>query len=748
MGQIFMKLRRRAPLFATVGLLGVSAAGAAGETPPFFVPHAVVAAGTHVKDFAVADFSGDGTPDLAVVAGSSSHWKTDTVAVLLGLGGGAFRAGPGSPAKLSAETAGVWTADFNGDGKADAVVSQYDDSYERVARVSILLGNGAGALTRAPGSPLALPGLAAVADLNRDGKTDLIAVDDDRVVSWLGDGTGRFTRSAQPALPDLEYRPRVVVADFNGDGQSDLAVGPLKKGAAVLLGLGSGRFAAARRVTAATGPLAAADFDGDGKPDLAVAGKTLTILLGDGVGGFTRAPGSPLKADYRTGISAADLNGDSRVDIAAVHDNSLVVLLGSGGGRFHRVRGSRALPFFAPGVFGAADLTGDRNVDLAARVQMFSASPGHGAEEGDWRVVILSQERPAPTPAVSRGRSLPHSADTQLSIRGAITKLAADGDRAAALATGKGGGSCSLGNRVLVWNASSRKATSLEGLRTPQCFGGQAPDTTVEELAIGGDTVAWITESEVGNTQGWHDLFVAKLSGGAAKRIDHVSGRDSYPADGGWLGYLRGGRRLLAYDKWQTFCEPPPGYGCGSRDAWIRVGRTSLMRIAGGRRIVTKRGAGSYRLDAVGGGRMAVEAADGSLRVLAPTGARIATVPSSNGDLPLSIALSSTRLAVVRWSRTLDLYNPATGAKGRSLPLGDATPVTLAGVNDRLALLQRPGRLVLVRLRDGRVISLPLPPHLAGAALTERGLFYAYSVRRARKSRIVFEPTAALLKRF
>ena len=106
MGQIFIKLRRRAPLFATVGLLGVSTAGAAGETQPFFVPHAVVAAGTHVKNLAVADFSGDGTPDLAVVAGSSSHWKTDTVAVLLGLGGGAFRVGPASPAKLSAETAG------------------------------------------------------------------------------------------------------------------------------------------------------------------------------------------------------------------------------------------------------------------------------------------------------------------------------------------------------------------------------------------------------------------------------------------------------------------------------------------------------------------------------------------------------------------------------------------------------------------------------------------------------------------
>jgi len=743
-GQIFMKLRRRAPLFATVGLLGVSTAGAAGETQPFFVPHAVVAAGTHVKDLAVADFSGDGTPDLAVVGGSSSHWKTDTVAVLLGLGGGAFRAGPGSPAKLSAETAGVWTADFNGDGKADIAISQYDNVYDDVADVSILLGNGAGALTRAPGSPLKLPGLAAVADLNGDGKSDLVAVHDDRVVSWLGDGSGRFTRSAQLAVADLDYRTRVAVADFNGDGQLDLAVSPLKKGAVVLLSLGFGRFAAARRVTGAVGPLAAADFDGDGKPDLAVADKQLTILLGGGAGGFTPAPGSPVKADYRTGITASDLNGDGRVDMAATHGNSLVVLLGSGGGRFHRVRGSSMLPF-APGFVGATDLTGDGNVDLAARVQLFRESPRFVAEEGDWRVVILSRARPAPTPAVSRGRALPHSADTQLSVRGAITTLAADGDHAAALATGKGGGSCSFGERVLVWNASSRKATNLARVCVPHSV---SADTTVEELSIAGNAVAWITASEVGNTQGWHDLFVAKLSGGAAKRIDHVSGRDSYPADGGWLGYLLGGRRLLAYDKWQTFCEPPPGYGCSSRDAWIRVGRTSLMRIAGGRRIVAKRGAGSYRLDAVGGGRMAVEAADGSLSVLAPTGARIATVPASKGDLPLSIALSSTRLAVVRWSRTLELYNPATGGKGRSLPLGDATPVALAGVNDRLALLQRPGLLVLVRLRDGRVISLPLPPHLAGADLTERGLFYAYSVRGARKSRIVFEPNAALLKSF
>ena len=116
---------------------------------------------------------------------------------------------------------------------------------------------------------------------------------------------------------------------------------------------------------------------------------------------------------------------------------------------------------------------------------------------------------------------------------------------------------------------------------------------------------------------------------------------------------------------------------------------------------------------------------------------------------PRAIALSRTRLAVLR-TFTLDLYEPATGSQAKSIPLGAADALQLAGVNSTLAVLRSPRRLIVVRLRDGKLISLALrtKSHV-DAKLTSAGLFYAYNVRRGRaKGRIVFEPTAKLLARF
>jgi hypothetical protein len=77
----------------------------------------------------------------------------------------------------------------------------------------------------------------------------------------------------------------------------------------------------------------------------------------------------------------------------------------------------------------------------------------------------------------------------------------------------------------------------------------------------------------------------------------------------------------------------------------------------------------------------------------------------------------------------------------------------LVGVNTKLALLRERRRLVLVRLFDGKLISLPLGTAMTKgfvtATLTEAGLFYAYNLPRATaKGRVVFEPTSSLLGRF
>jgi hypothetical protein len=206
---------------------------------------------------------------------------------------------------------------------------------------------------------------------------------------------------------------------------------------------------------------------------------------------------------------------------------------------------------------------------------------------------------------------------------------------------------------------------------------------------------------------------------------------------------------VLAYNAWTLECDAPPESGCGSQDLHLTDER--IVRIVAGRRDFVKSGPGSRPLTAVGGGRMAL-VADDAITVLGRSGARVATVPAVPGSPTRAIALSRTRLAVTR-TFTLDLYNPAGGARVKSIPLGAAAGLDLAGVNSRIALLRGPRRLVLARLSDGKLISLPITSSRAAsivdARLTEAGLFYAYNVRKPSPGgRIVFQPSARLLARF
>jgi VCBS repeat protein len=130
-----------------------------------------------------------------------------------------------------------------------------------------------------------------------------------------------------------------VAGHFNADGLSDLAVTTYSGQLAIYLATGEGRFQEAAGSPLAVGEspdsMVAVDLNGDGKTDLAIANgdnDTVTVLLGDGSGGFAPAPDSPFpvpggpNASPSTpglpdSIAADDFNGDGNVDLAVANFN-------------------------------------------------------------------------------------------------------------------------------------------------------------------------------------------------------------------------------------------------------------------------------------------------------------------------------------------------------------------------------------------------------------------------------------------
>ena len=284
--------------------------------------------GAASSGLAVGDFNGDGKQDLAVI-----YDEDATVAILLGNGDGTFAAAvtyPVGPA--GAEPFGIAAADFNGDGKQDLVVANFNTS-----TLVIVLGNGDGSF----GSPATYtvgnsPNALVVGDFNGDGKMDVATSNGDNTISvLLGNGDGSFAAASIGTYPVGGEDPdSIAVGDFNGDGKLDLVVSNVTSGdVSILLGKGDGTFAAASIYPVGQGPQAvvAGDFNGDGKLDLAVplyGDSAVAILLGKGDGTFAAA--ATQATDQDIAVAAGDLNGDGKLDLALLSLNfgHLLILKG------------------------------------------------------------------------------------------------------------------------------------------------------------------------------------------------------------------------------------------------------------------------------------------------------------------------------------------------------------------------------------------------------------------------------------
>ncbi|MGB6482580.1 MAG: VCBS repeat-containing protein [Candidatus Acidiferrales bacterium] len=183
-----------------------------------------VAVGAGPISIAVGDFNDDGILDLAV-----ANFAGNNVSILLGNGDGTFMPAANSPIQVGSFPTSVTTGDFNGDGILDLAIANSEYTSSSTGSVTVLLGNGDGTFTPAEKSPITVggdPQCVAVGDFNGDGKEDLAVANNggDTVTILLGNGDGTFTSSTTSPIPVGDFPQSEAVADFSGDGFSDLAV--------------------------------------------------------------------------------------------------------------------------------------------------------------------------------------------------------------------------------------------------------------------------------------------------------------------------------------------------------------------------------------------------------------------------------------------------------------------------------------------------------------------------------------------
>ncbi len=347
--------------------------------------------GTSAKPRTVeqGDFDRDGTPDLLVC---DQGTVSGDVRVLFGDGTGGVR-----ETKMFGAGSTPYCArfeDMNRDGWLDIVVADFG-----LGRVIVLPNNHKGGVGSSLWVETAWPAWVDTGDVNGDGAPDAItaAVDDHQVRVLINDGAGNLSAGPILSLQAGAYGPKCCrIADLNRDGRADIVSANVTGSGSVWLGQEGGTFSSATAVSTGSSPLSVdvADIDGDGRLDLAFANSgsaSLTVRFGDGSGtGFGPAT-TVSTADSPAGVRIADMNRDGRPDLVISNQGATraTVFLNKGGRTFAAQPGIW-LPGYSWNAPCVVDLNRDGTPDLVE--SLFDA---------DQAGIVVGA--PTATPGVIRG---------------------------------------------------------------------------------------------------------------------------------------------------------------------------------------------------------------------------------------------------------------------------------------------------------------------------------------------------------
>jgi hypothetical protein len=327
----------------------------------------------------LADVNHDGHLDILV-----ANVESETLSALLGDGKGHFVAAPGAPISTGKAPNDIAVGDFNGDGNLDLVIANTGTPY-----LTILLGDGKGRFKPSAHSPFATTSHphvhgVAVGDFNGAGKLDVVTDSwgNNQILMLAGDGAGNLILPGKTFGVGKRPYERLRTADFNKDGKMDVVTTDLDQNAVtILLGDGHGGFreASGSPFEAGAAPWAVAidDVNKDGNLDLVVIPYApdvkdakqvgMTVLLGDGKGGFRTMRGSPFSLAGCGGpqlVAAGDLNGDGLRDVvvSCAQSNSILFYMGTRDGGFQI--SSKSLKDIGWSGMAVGDLNGDGKDDV------------------------------------------------------------------------------------------------------------------------------------------------------------------------------------------------------------------------------------------------------------------------------------------------------------------------------------------------------------------------------------------------